>query len=336
MSGTGATKPGAGKTVIVGAVRYAELCGSGRDLLVRNGFRLIENDSTVPWTPEQIGAVIGTADAAVAGVEVYDASVMARAERLRIISRLGVGLDNVDLAAARDRDIDVVNVPGGNAAAVAELAIGFMIASLRRMTDMDRAAKAGRWDRFVGHELAGKSVALVGFGAISRMVARRLSGFDVDLVAYDPYADAAVADALGVRLVDTLPEAVAEAHIVSVHAPHTAKTHHTVDDRLIGAMRPGVIIVNTSRGGLVDEEALLRGLESGKVAGAGLDVFEVEPVAAGHPLLSHPAVVCSPHAAADSYEAYERIGLATAQAIVDVFSGRTPSGLANPLDRVSV
>lgn len=336
MSEAGAALPGTGKTVIVGAVRYAELCASGRELLVRNGFTLVENGDTVPWTAGQLRRHIRVADAAVAGVEIYDDAMLAEAGRLRIISRLGVGLDNVDLVAARDRGIDVVNVPGGNAAAVAELAIGFMIAVLRRLTDMNRAAKAGRWDRFVGHELAGRTIALIGFGAIARLVARRLRGFDVDLVAYDPFGDPAVAAEYGVRLADSAEAAVAGAHVVSVHAPHTADTHHTVDDSLISAMRPGAIVVNTSRGGLVDEAALLRGLESGRIAGAGLDVFEVEPVPSGNPLLTHPAVIASPHAAADSHEAYERIGLATAQAIIDVFSGRVPSALANPPVRASV
>jgi len=324
------TATGHGKKVIVGAVRYAELCEAGRDLLLANGFTVIENDTTVPWTQRELAERIADADAAIAGVEVYDAPILARAERLRIISRLGVGLDNVDLQEARRRGVDVVNVPGGNAAAVAELAIGFMLALLRRIPEMDRAARAGRWDRFVGRELAAKTVALIGFGAIARLVARRLSGFDVDIVAFDPFADPAVAADLGVRLAASVHEAVAVADVVSIHAPHTPQTHHTVDDAFIDAMRPGAVLVNTSRGGLVDERALLRGLESGRIAGAGLDVFETEPVAADNPLLAHPAVIASPHAAADSYEAYERIGLATARAIVDVFEGRTPAALANP------
>jgi len=330
MGDAEATRAGTGKTVIVGAVRYAELCAAGRDLLLENGFTLIENETTVPWTQEELAAAIVDADAAIAGVEVYDEPTLERARRLRIISRLGVGLDNVDLPAARRRGVDVVNVPGGNAAAVAELAIGFMIGVLRRLTEMDRAARAARWDRFVGHELASKTVALIGFGAIARLVARRLSGFDVDIVAFDPFADPRAAAELGVRLAPSIEDAVADAHVVSVHAPHTPSTHHTVNDALIQAMRPGVVLVNTSRGGLVDEAALLRGLESGRVAGAGLDVFEVEPLEAGNPLLDHPAVILSPHAAADSYEAYERIGLATAQAVVDVFEGRIPAALANP------
>lgn len=318
---------GAGRTVIVGPVRYPELCASGRTLLLEHGFTLVENDSTVPWTPEQLHDLIATADAAVAGVEVYDAEALSRAPRLQIISRLGVGLDNIDLDAARSGDVKVVNVPGGNAAAVAELAIGFMLSLLRRMTEMNAVAKAGHWDRFVGRELAGKRIGLIGFGAIAQTLVRRLSGFDVDVVAFDPFADAAAAHRLGVRLAGSVEDAVADVDIVSVHAPHTPATHHTVDDALIGAMREGTILINTSRGGLVDQAALVRGLESGRLAGAGLDVFEIEPTSSDNPLFAFPNVVVAPHAAADSLEAYDRIGLATAQAIVDVFAGRIPAAL---------
>jgi D-3-phosphoglycerate dehydrogenase len=159
-------------------------------------------------------------------------------------------------------------------------------------------------------------------------MARRLTGFDVTIKAYDPYGDAQQAAELGVDLV-TLREAVSDADIVSVHVPHLPTTHHLVDDALIEQMRQGTILINTSRGGLVDEAALVRGLGSGRIAGAGLDVFEIEPVDPGNPLFSHPAVITAPHAGADTLEAYDRIGWATAQAIVDVFSGRTPANVAN-------
>ncbi|MDQ4213498.1 phosphoglycerate dehydrogenase [Microbacterium capsulatum] len=327
MSGT--SEPiGAGRTVIVGAVRYAELCGRGRQLLVDNGFTLVENETTVPWAADELQALIGAADAAVAGVEVFDADALARTESLRIISRLGVGLDNVDLPFARKRGVDVVNVPGGNAAAVAELVIGFVQSLLRRLPQMDDAARTGRWDRYVGRELAGKTVGLIGFGAIARVLTKRLSGFDVTVKAHDPYADPTVAVELGVELV-SLEEAVADADVVSVHVPHLPSTHHLVDDALIARMRRGVILVNTSRGGLVDEAALVRGLDSGHVGGAALDVFEVEPVDPANPLFGRENVVTAPHAGADTLEAYDRIGLATAQAIVDVFSGRRPVNIAN-------
>jgi D-3-phosphoglycerate dehydrogenase / 2-oxoglutarate reductase len=322
------TPVGTGRNVVVGPVRWAELCVRGRELLLDNGFTLVENETTIPWTAEDLARVLPTADAAVAGVEVYDEEALAPADRLQIISRLGVGLDNVDLKAARTLGVDVVNVPGGNAAAVAELAIGFVLALLRRLPTMDAATRDGRWDRYVGSELTGKRVCLIGFGTIAQLVARRLSGFDVTIVAHDPFADPEVAARAGVELLP-LTEAVAAADVISVHAPHTEATHHLVDDTVLDAAKPGVLLVNTSRGPLVATDALVRALASGRVGGAGLDVFEQEPVTTANPLFAFDNVITSPHAAADTLEAYDRIGLATAQAIVDRFAGRTPANIAN-------
>ncbi len=322
------TPVGHGRTVIVGPVRYAELCSAGRALLVEHGFTLVENERSTPWTADDLAPLLPIADASVCGVEVFDEAALAAAPKLKIISRLGVGLDNIDLAAARARGIDVVNAPGGNAIAVAELALGLLLSVYRQIPIMNAGIRTGAWDRFVGSEIGGKTIGLIGFGAISRILAQRLKGFDVDLVAYDPYADQAVADELGVRLV-SLEEAVSNVDVVSVHAPHVPETHHLVNADLIASMRPGTVLLNTSRGGLVDQAALVDALESGHLAGAGLDVFEVEPVGPDNPLLAFPNVVATTHAAADSLEAYHRIGLSTAQAIVDVFSGRTPRSLAN-------
>ena len=314
--------------MIVGPVRYAELCAAGRELLIENGFTLVENERSVPWTVDDLAALLPTAAASVCGVEVFDRDALALAPELRIISRLGVGLDNIDLAEARSRGVDVVNAPGGNAAAVAELALGLLLSVYRQIPAMNSGIRTGTWDRFVGAEISGKSIGLIGFGAVSRLLARRLAGFDVDIVAYDPFGDTDEADRLGVRLV-SLEDAVSNVDVVSVHAPHVASTHHLVDAGLLASMRPGTVLLNTSRGGLVDESALTDALESGHIAGAGLDVFEVEPVASDNPLLAFPNVIATTHAAADSLEAYHRIGLSTAQAIVDVFSGRRPQALAN-------
>lgn len=319
---------GEGRTVIVGPVRYAELCADGRRLLLDAGFTLVENESTRPWEPADLEPLLATADAAVCGVEVYSGNTLAKAPNLRVISRLGVGLDNIDLDAARARGVHVANVPGGNATAVAELAIGLMISVLRKIPTMNADIREGRWDRYVGNELAGKSIGLIGFGAIARVLVKRLRGFDVNVRAYDPYADEAVAADLGVTL-GSLDDIVRDVDVVSVHAPHLASTHHLVSAELLAAMRPGTIVVNTSRGGLIDEAALVDALDRGHIAGAGLDVFESEPVAADNPLLRFDTVVATTHAAADSEEAYTRIGLSTAQAIIDVFSGRVPEYLAN-------
>jgi D-3-phosphoglycerate dehydrogenase len=314
---------GTGRTVLVGPVRYAELCADGRDLLLEEGFGLVENPAPTPYTQAELPGLLQEAHAAVAGVEIYDEDVLAAAPRLKVIARLGVGLDNIDLEACRRRGITVANVPGGNANAVAELALALTLSVLRRIPVMDARIRRGVWDRFTGRELSGKTVGLVGFGATSRALARRLRGFDVKLLVSDPTLDAAAAAELGAGEA-SVPDLLAASDVVSLHAPHTPATHHLADAAFFRAMKESAVFVNTSRGGLVDEAALHHSLQTGEIAGAGLDVWEVEPVAADNPLLRLDTVVATTHGAADTVEAYRAVGLSTAQAIVDVFSGRRP------------
>lgn len=320
--------PGAGRTVAIGAVRFAELCAAGYQQLLGAGFRVVMNETTVPWGPEDLAPRLADADAAVSGVEVYDQTMFARSPRLRVIARLGVGLDNIDLIGAREHGVAVTNAPGGNAAAVGELALGLILSVLRSIPTQDRDLRSGRWDRYVGNELGDKAVGLVGFGATARVLATRLQGFGVRLLAFDPYADATLAGRLNTELA-SLEDLLAVADIVSLHAPHTPATHHLIDAQALGRMKPGAILVNTGRGGLVDEAALIEALTAGRLAGAGLDVFEVEPLPIDSPLLRLGNVVVTPHGAADSWEAYDRIGRTCAQAIIDVFEGRRPAHLAN-------
>jgi D-3-phosphoglycerate dehydrogenase len=168
----------------------------------------------------------------------------------------------------------------------------------------------------------------VGFGAIARLVARRISGFDLRIIASDPYADAEAAKALGVEIMP-FDEVMARADLISVHAPHTPDTHHMINAKALALMKPLAVLINTSRGGLVDETALFQALQSGQIAGAALDVWESEPVSPDNPLLSLDNVLATTHAAADTVEAYRTVGLVTAQAIIDVFTGSEPKNLQN-------
>lgn len=321
------TRVGAGKTVMIGAVRWSTLCANGRRLLLDHGFTLRENLGGQPYSADDMYREAVGADATVCGVEVWDAGILDRAPELKIIARLGVGLDNVDLAGARSRGVDVVNVPGGNALAVGELALSLILAVLRKLPTMNAKVRAGAWDRYVGQELTGKQVGLIGFGATARSLARLLTGFDCRVRAFDPYVDPATAAALGVELAPLAQ--VLDSDVVSVHAPHTPQTHHLINAETLATMPAGSVLVNVGRGPLVDEAALVDALASGHLAGAGLDVFETEPVAADNPLFRFDSVVATTHAGADTVQAYDRIGISTAQAIVDVFSGKRPAHLAN-------
>lgn len=316
------------KTVVIGPADYALYCASGRACLLHEGYQLIENLLDRPWSRAELLEVIGQADAAIVGVEAWDAEVFAVAPRLKVLTKLGVGLDNIDLDAARRSGISVANAPGGNSNAVAELTVGLILSALREIPRMDAVVRAGSWARVVGPELSGKTVGLVGFGNIGALVARRLAGFENRVLAYDPFPQPEKASKLGVELLD-LDEVLAESEIVSLHLPSTPETHHFVNDSLLSKVRLGAYLVNTARGALVDEGALYRALSSGRLAGAALDVFEHEPIDPKHPLLSLPNVSVTTHAAADTFEAYQAIGLINAKAIITVLNGGSPENLAN-------
>jgi D-3-phosphoglycerate dehydrogenase / 2-oxoglutarate reductase len=232
------------------------------------------------------------------------ADLLSSAPRLALVARAGVGVDNVDLAAAASRGVRVTNVPTAATASVAELAIALYLVLLRRLDTAVAATKAGRWERGpLGRELAGKTVGFVGYGRIAREVARRLAPFGARSIAYDPYVPRTTD---GTEILP-LDELLARAEIVSLHAALTPENRHLLDARAFAKLRPGAFLVNVARGALVDERALLDALRSGKLAGAALDVLEVEPPT-DLELLHDPRVVATPHLGASTEEAQRRAG----------------------------
>ncbi len=231
-------------------------------------------------------------------------ALLEAAPRLELIARAGVGVDNVDLEAARARGIRVVNAPQAATTSVAELTIALYLVLVRELRPAIEATRAGRWERGVhGHELAGRTVGFVGYGRIAREVARRLGPFGARAVAFDPFL------ARSPDATELLPfeRMLGASDLVSVHAALTAENRHLLDARAFAAMRPGTFLVNVARGALVDEAALLDALRSGHLAGAALDVFETEPPARRE-LLEHPRVVPTPHLGASTAEAQARAG----------------------------
>jgi D-3-phosphoglycerate dehydrogenase / 2-oxoglutarate reductase len=246
-----------------------------------------------------------------------DASLIAAAPRLRVIARAGTGIDNVDVAAATERGILVMNAPAANSVSVAELAIGLILALSRAIPAADAGMKRGVWDKknLTGAELRGKTLGIVGLGRIGQEVAARARSFEMVLVAHDPFISEQVAGAIGVELVG-LDDVCARADYISLHVPSTTETRHLFDAARLASCRRGVRIVNTTRGDLIDEIALGDAIDAGHVAGAGLDVFETEPPA-DQRLIGRPQVIATPHIAASTAEAQELVGLETAIAVRD-------------------
>jgi D-3-phosphoglycerate dehydrogenase len=301
--------------MLVNIVVADDLPASALDLLRKEGWTV---DARSGRSSDQLAADLSTADALVVrSATKVTAALIAAAPRLRVIARAGTGVDNVDVTAASARGIVVMNAPGANSVSVAELAIGFMLAMARHVPAADAAMKQGRWEkkRFLGEELRGKTLGLAGFGRIGQEVARRASAFGMQVIAHDPFITEHVAADLGARLV-SLDELFATSDYLSLHLPSTPQTRHLINAARLASARPGMRIVNTARGDLVDEPALIAAIESGHVAGAALDVFQTEPTT-DHRLQKLPQVVATPHLAASTREGQELVGVETTSALRD-------------------
>lgn len=247
------------------------------------------------------------ADAVIAGMRRWDAAAIALAPRLKVISRTGVGYDTVDVAAAQRAGVAVCYAPEAPTVSTAEHTMMLLLALTKRLPELSERARAGG----VGPapdalELDGRTLGLVGFGRIAQRVARAAGGLGMIVIAHDPYLAPGLHAPTETTLVP-LDEVWERSDIVSLHAPATPATHHLIDDAVLGRMRPGAFLVNCARGALVDQEALLRALVSGRLAGAALDVTEPEPLPAGHPLLEHPRVIVTPHVASGTAAGRRRL-----------------------------
>lgn len=275
-------------------------------------------------------AAVGEADALlVRSATTVDTEVLAAGTKLQIIGRAGVGLDNVDVPAATERGVMVVNAPTSNIHTAAEHAIALLLAAVRQIPSADASLRARTWQRsmFIGVEIYGKTVGVVGLGRIGQLVAQRLAAFETRILAYDPYVSPARAAQLGIELVE-LDELLQEADFVSVHLPKTPETRGIIGAEALGETKPGVVIVNAARGGLVDEAALAEAIVSGHVRAAGIDVYETEPCT-DSPLFGLPQVVVTPHLGASTREAQDRAGTDVAKSVLLALAGEFVPGAVN-------
>ena len=248
--------------------------------------------------------------------------VIAAATRLRVIGRAGAGVDNIDVPAATRRGIVVMNTPGGNSVSTAEHSFAMLASLARDIPQATASLKAGKWERsrFTGVEMAGKTLGILGLGKVGREVAQRGVGFRMKVIGHDPYVTQEAALSFGTQLVSA-EQVFSEADFISVHLPLTEQTHHFVSDAQLELCKDGVRIANCARGGIVDEAALLRSLQSGKVAGAGLDVFEEQPPGPSE-LIAHERVICTPHLGASTAEAQANVALQVAEQVGEVLTDR--------------
>jgi D-3-phosphoglycerate dehydrogenase len=282
-------------------------------------------------TPETLVPLLSDVDAILSRTGTLSREVIEAAPRLKIISRHGVGCDNIDVPACTEHGVIITTAGDANSEAVSEHAMAALLAVARMLPFADRSIRAGIWDRASVRsvELQGKTLGLVGLGRTGSRMAHHAQGFDMQVLACDPYATPEMARAAHAELVD-LTTLLRRADFVSVHAPLTAETRHIIGAAELALMKPEAILVNTSRGGLVDEAALYAALSEGRIAGAALDVFEEEPLGADSPLRGLDNVVLSPHVAGTTEEALIRLCERAAENILRVFRGEPPQAVHNP------
>jgi D-3-phosphoglycerate dehydrogenase len=309
--------------ILVCLVNYDKYCTPGVEALENYGFTLKMNPCGRRLSPEELHKEISDVVAVVADNEDWDEAAFAAAPKLKVVAKFGTGMDNFDLEAARRHGVVVANCAGVNANTVAEHTVALLLSAAKHIPYQSYELRKGNWVRRIIHELSGAAVGILGFGAIGGLVAQKLAGFDVRLIAYDKYPNREKARRIGVEMLP-FEEVIASSDYLTVHLPYLPDTHHILNDASLAKMKDGVFIVNTARGMVADETAVYRALESGKLGGYASDVFEHEPPTKGNPLFRFDHYTCTPHIAGDAYENMQNQGRATAGIIIDVMEGREP------------
>ena len=326
----GAAKPGA--TAPIRVLIADQLSEDGVKLLKREPRLAV--DIKTGLSPKELAEIVGPYEGLVVrSATKVTAEVIAKADRLKVIGRAGVGLDNVDAEAATKRGIIVMNVPAGNTISTAEHTMSLLMALARRIPQAHASLHAGLWERskFVGTELFGKTLGIVGLGKIGTEVARRAQAFGMRVIASDPFLSSERAQQLEIQLTD-LEHLYAESDFITIHTPLTAETRHMIGAKELAAMKRGVRLINCARGGIIDETALHQAITAGRVAGAAIDVFEQEPPK-DHPLLKLEQVICTPHLGASTQEAQLNVAIEVAKQVADALLGR---GIRNAVNMPSL
>lgn len=311
------------KKILVSASHFSELCPDAKAHLVGQGYKVAENTTDRPMSPDALIASVKDVYAVFVGLEVWDAVAFDAARQLKLLCRWGVGVDNIDLEEAKARGVTVTNAAGANRTSVAEHALALALGLMKHTAEYDRRTKGGQWHRVVSTELRGKTFGIVGMGTIGKTLADLLRGFGTRTLAYDIEIDQAYCSLHHVTPV-SLETLLAEADVVSLHVPDTPQTHHIINKETLALMKSDAYLINTARGGLVDESALVGALSKGKLGGVALDVFETEPTDERNPLFRFDKVNATPHVAAFSRETFSNVAWTCIDALEKCVAGEQP------------
>lgn len=286
---------------------------------------LIFNPQSRPLTEDELIPLLDGCNGCIAGLDHFTRKVIESSDSLQVISRYGTGVDNIDITASREKKVTVCRTPGVNARAVAELTFGLLLCLARQIPLLDRQTREGKWARSVGIELRQKTFGILGLGAVGKEVSRLAAGFSMKVIACDPAVDSAYAKANGIVPV-SFEELLRESDVLSLHLPLTIETRRIISAEAMGRMKKGAVIINTARGGLLDENAAYEILKSGELGGLGLDVYEKEPVQ-NSPLFELPNVVFTPHTAARTIESAAAMAELSVENLINVLSGNACSNI---------
>ena len=311
------------KKVLITTATFGRFSAEAFDILRNGGLDMVRTPQAAATDADIASAVDDDTVGIIVGLEPISKAVFEAGRNLKVVAKHGIGVDNIDLNAAKEHGVRVVNAPGTNSEAVADLAIGFMFALARSIPEAHAMLRAGEWPRVMGKSVWGATAGILGLGAIGKGVARRARGLNMTTLAYDPYFDEQFATANQVRKA-SLDEILAAADFVTIHIPYSDQTRNLIGREQLAKMKPSAFLVNTSRGGIVDEEALFEALATKKIAGAALDVFAKEPPA-GSPLLNLPNTITTPHMGAYTDGALKLTSEFAARMVLEVLSGKTPS-----------
>lgn len=311
-----------GRKVLITPRSFGKSDPTPLTLLEQQGYEIQWNQLGRLYQEEELAEVIGDVDGLIVGLDPVTAKVMERGKRLKVITKYGVGVDNIDLKEAKRRGIQVTYTPGANYQSVADFTMTLLLALSRNVVELDQRVRKHRWEKVIGTEIYGKTIGIVGTGEIGKGVAARAKGFAMKLLAYDLNPDWTFAEKIGMAYVDK-ETLLKESDVISLHLPLVESTRHFIDRKALGMMKESAYLINTARGGIVDEEALYHALKEQRIRGAALDVFEIEPPNQSK-LLELKNILLAPHCGASTIDATHRMGMMAAMGLISVLEGEIP------------
>jgi len=306
---------------------FASISKKPMEMLEEKGYEIIKNETGKPLNNKEISLLIEDVDGIIIGIDGLNAGVIKQAHNLKVISKYGVGVDNIDIEAATTQGILVTNTPKANIDAVADLTFALMLALARRIPEADRETKAGNWKKFIGISVWRKKLGVIGLGKIGRQVVKRARGFEMEILCYDIIQDEEFARQFDVRYID-LETLLKESDYITIHTPLNNATKGMIGYKELEMINENAFLINTSRGGIIDEKALYNTLKNNKIKGAALDSYKEEPPEKS-PLVELKNIIMTSHNGAYTKEAINNMGIQAAQNLIDVLEGREPENRIN-------